>query len=200
MREERNKGRWRRRNSEKSSFQSVKGQQPTLWFHLASSLSVCVRASVCVCLREWKSASVRPDPVYVFVYVSARLWMCVFVHVHACLSVFDCKCMQACIQSQGECVCVHAWGEHESVHRPFGATVCVIAWPVYIHWNKSMGTHLWFWRYVKHPELLSEWVKNFNLIIWALLFRNLPCKAYVQIWGPQAYINLLNKTCLFHYF
>lgn len=193
MREERNKGQWRRRNSEKSSLQSVKGQQPTLWLHLASLLSVCVCASLCVCLQEWKSASVRPDPVYAFVYVSARLWMCVFVHVHACLSVFDCKCMQLCIQSQCECVRVHAWREHGPL-----ALQCVSLPDLYTYSETSQWGHCG--SDVKHPELLSEWVKNINLIIWALLFRNLPCKADVQIWGPQAYINLLNKTCLFHYF
>lgn len=135
MREERNKGRWRRRNSEKSSLQSVKGQQPTLWLHLASSLSV--REFVCVCLQEWKSASVRPDPVYVFVYVSARLWMCVFVHVHACLSVFDCKCMQSYIQSQCECVCVHVWREHGPL-----ALQCVSLPDLYTYSETSQWGHI----------------------------------------------------------
>lgn len=141
MREERNKGRWRKRNSEKSSLQSVKGQQPTLWLHLASSLSVwvCVCEFVCVCLQEWKSASVRLDPVYVFVYVSARLWMCVFVHVHACLSVFDCKCMQSCIQSQCECVCVcvHVWREHGPL-----ALQCVSLPDLYTYSETSQWGHI----------------------------------------------------------
>lgn len=174
MREERNKGRWRRRNSEKSSLQSVKGQQPTLWLHLASSLSVCVCVRVCVCVfarveecqREtWPRICVcvcKCKAVNVCFCACTCLFVCVWLQVHAIVhtvSVWVCVCVCARV--------TWTW--------PFGATVCVIAWPVYIQWNKSMGTHLWFWRYVKHPELLSEWVKNFNLIIWAL-FRNLPCK------------------------
>lgn len=60
----RNKGGWwRRTNGEKLSLQSVKGQRPTLWVHLASllSLSVClcmcgfIRVCVCVCVEQHRS-------------------------------------------------------------------------------------------------------------------------------------------------
>lgn len=107
MREERNKGRWRRRNSEKSSLQSVKGQQPTLWFHLASSLSVCVCARVCVCVFErveecqretWPRICVcvcKCKAVNVCFCACTCLFVCVWLQVHASVhtvSVWVCVC------------------------------------------------------------------------------------------------------------
>lgn len=83
---------------------------------LAQRVCVCVRA----CLSEWKSARARNDPVYVFVYVSARLHMRVFVWVRACSSVFARKFMHACLQSVCVCLCVRrdVRCEDESVHSP----------------------------------------------------------------------------------
>lgn len=79
VRDERKKGGWRRRNSEKSSLQSVKGQQPTLWFHLASALSTYV----CVFQRVEERQSDKWPCICVFVYVSTRLHMCVFEYTPA---------------------------------------------------------------------------------------------------------------------
>lgn len=141
MRKERKKGRWRRRNSEKSSLQSVKGQQPTLWFHLASSLSMCV----CVCVwASGRAPEQEMTPVYVFVYISAGLHMwalCEYMPARLCLLA------SSCMHADGLFVCVWCYVHlrqcsvrMKACAQPLGATLCVIAWPVYRDWNKSVGT------------------------------------------------------------
>jgi len=120
-RKKRKKGRWRRRNSEKSSLQRVKGQQPTLWFHLASS------PSMCVCFSEGKRARARNDPVYVFVYV--RVFLCEYMPASLCLlassrlhgySVCVYVCERVCVWVSD----VNIQCEDGSVHCP-SALQCV---------------------------------------------------------------------------
>lgn len=79
-------GKWEEEREEKEpvkekkqrEIKSPECERPTAHAVIPSGL-LAQRVCVCVCLSEWKSARARNDPVYVFVYVSARLHMCVFV-------------------------------------------------------------------------------------------------------------------------
>lgn len=144
-----------------NSLQSVKGQQPTLWFHLASSLSVCVCAFACgYVLYEWKSARAKNWPLYGFVYVNARLHTCVFV----------CSCQIICVylqvhtcMSKGARMCVCACARTSPRH-----SVSLPDIQPYRDWKKSTGTHLWHWlcmTLMRHVMTTTFWVLLLKILL-----------------------------------
>ena len=129
------RGKRRKRVSEGEETVSVKGQQPTLRLHLASR-------SACVCFSQWKSARATNDPIFVFVYLSAWLRLCIFVRIHSYLSVLGYKVLCACSLCVSVCVLCEDGGGHSPDAVYTGTEL------------RRLG-HIWDTSRVIQPEYLS---------------------------------------------
>lgn len=184
MRKEREKGRWRRRNSECEKANSPRCD--SIWpltQHVCVLQSVEERQSgkwprICVCVSKCEAA-------FVCFCETTCLLVCVCSQVHACTHAV-CVCVLVCA----------AWGRRRP--QPLH---CVTAWPVYRDWTKSAGTHLTHRRFI--PELLSEQGNSVDLNIeaaacWILpisqQWNSLLVKSSVEIiyfgisWGASAFL------------